>query len=227
MKESESFYLHMQKRRRSQKPPEHSPKGDLINVSPEYWDELKTLDMSKLCERSLVMFHPPEGVAFRHLNEDLLVDINTGCLWRLKQDEREKIDHALLELVVLIYLLNATFDVISREMIGVHDLKDAHFFQGPHALKVAPLVERYGNDLEGFKKASENLDGEPLDMADSAYKFSPLPKTPLYYLLWEGDEEFQPNLSILFDRSIEKHLTADAIWGLVNLVSGRLLSFHP
>jgi hypothetical protein len=217
----------MQKRRRSQKPPEQSPKGDLINVPPEYWDELKTLDMSKLCERSLAMLHPPGGVVFRHLNDDLLVDINAGCLWRLKQDEREKVDHALLELVILVYLLNATYDVISREMIGVHDLKDAHFFQGPHALKVAPLVELYGNDLEGFNKAAENLGGEPLDMADSAYKFSPLPKTPLYFLLWEGDEEFQPNLSILFDRSIEKHLTADAIWGLVNLVSGRLLNFHP
>ncbi|MBW1838075.1 MAG: DUF3786 domain-containing protein, partial [Deltaproteobacteria bacterium] len=56
-----------------------------------------------------------------------------------------------------------------------------------------------------------------------AYKLSPLPKIPLYYLLWEGDEEFQPHLSILFDRSIESHLSADAIWGLVNLVSIRLL----
>ncbi|UCD89256.1 MAG: DUF3786 domain-containing protein [Desulfobacterales bacterium] len=216
----------MQKRRRNQKPPARAPRGDMITVPPEYWDELKTLDMSKLCERSLTMFHPPEGVVVRHLNEDILVDINAGCLWRLKRDGREKIDHALLELVILIYLLNATFDVLSREMIGVNDLKDAHFFQGPHVLKVAPLVDRYGNDLEGFKKASESLDGEPLDMADLAYKFSPLPKIPLYYLLWEGDEEFQANLSILFDRSIEKHLPADAIWGLVNLVSKILVMVH-
>jgi hypothetical protein len=67
------------------------------------------------------------------------------------------------------------------------------------------------------------MGGEPIDMADVAYKLSPLPKIPLYYLLWEGDEEFQPHLSILFDRSIESHLSADAIWGLVNLVSIRLL----
>ena len=33
----------------------------------------------------------------------------------------------------------------------------------------------------------------------------------------------QPHLSILFDRSIESHLSADAIWGLVNLVSKELL----
>jgi hypothetical protein len=108
-------------------------------------------------------------------------------------------------------------------MISANDLKDAHFFQGPHVLKVAPLVECYGKDPAGFKKASENLGGELLDMADAAYKFTPLPKIPLYYLLWEGDEEFQPRLSVLFDRSIERHLPADAIWGLVNIVSNKLL----
>lgn len=214
----------MQKRRRKQKPPERNPKGDLINVPPEYWDDLKKMDQAKLCERSLVVSHPPEGVLFRHLNDDILVDVENGCLWRLKQKEREKIDHAIFELVVLIYLLNATPDLITREMIGVNDLKDAHFFQGPHTLKTEPLVERYGKDLSGFKKVSESLGGEFLEMADAAYKFIPLPKIPLYYLLWEGDEEFQPHLSILFDRSIERHLSADAIWGLVNLVSGRLLT---
>jgi hypothetical protein len=145
------------------------------------------------------------------------------CLWHLTPDQPEKIDDPLLELIIMIYLVNVTSDLIYREMIGTNDLKDAHFFQGPHVLKVAPLVERFGRDLAGFKKASENLGGELLDMGDAAYKFSPLPKTPLYYLLWEGDEEFEPRLSILFDRSIESHLPADAIWGLVNLVSNKLL----
>jgi len=46
----------------------------------------------------------------------------------------------------------------------------------------------------------------------------------LYYLLWEGDEEFEPRISVLFDRSIESHLSADAIWGLVALVSEALLN---
>jgi hypothetical protein len=60
-------------------------------------------------------------------------------------------------------------------------------------------------------------------MADVAYRFAAFPKVPLYYLLWVGDAEFPPRLSILFDRSIDKHLAADAIWGLVNLMSEILL----
>ena len=60
-------------------------------------------------------------------------------------------------------------------------------------------------------------------MADAAFRFLPFPKIPLYYLLWDGDDEFAADLNILFDRSIEQHFNADAIWGLVNLVSDMLL----
>ncbi len=215
-------YLNMQKRRRNQEPPARTPKGDLVTVDPKYWDDLKKKDLDKLCANSLSTPHLLEGILIRFLEDDVVVDMENKCLWRLTPDKREKIENSLLELVILIYLLNVTSDLISGEMISANDLKDAHFFQGPHVLKVAPLVECYGKDPAGFKKASENLGGELLDMADAAYKFTPLPKIPLYYLLWEGDEEFQPRLSVLFDRSIERHLPADAIWGLVNIVSNKL-----
>jgi hypothetical protein len=109
-------------------------------------------------------------------------------------------------------------------MVGVEGLKDAQFFHGPHELRVQPLLERYANDLEGFMTAASGLGGESLELADGAYRVWALPKIPIYYLFWEGDEEFEPRLSILFDRSIESHLSADAIWGLVNIVSHILVA---
>jgi len=199
------------------------PKNSIIKVPAKYWDDLKKMDMKRVCERSLAIFHDSGGLRILFLNQDILVDIENRCLLRIYPDRGEKIDNPLLELVILVYLLNATPDLIRREMISVSDLKDAHFFQGPHTLKTGPVLKRFGRDIRGFKKAAESLDGEFLDLADAAYKFSPLPKIPLYYLLWEGDHEFEPNLSVLFDRSIERHLSADAIWGLVNLVSNALL----
>ncbi len=199
------------------------PKNSIIKVPPKYWDDLKKMDMKRVCERSLAISHDSGGLLILFLDKDVLVDIENRCLLRIYPDRGEKIDNPLLELVILVYLLNATPDLIRREMISVSDLKDAHFFQGPHTLKTGPVLKRFGRDIRGFKKAAESLAGEFLDLADAAYKFSPLPKIPLYYLLWEGDHEFEANLSVLFDRSIERHLSADAIWGLVNLVSNALL----
>jgi len=199
------------------------PKNSIIKVPPKYWDDLKKMNMKRVCERSLAISHDSGGLLILFLDQDVLVDIENRCLLRIYPDRGEKIDNPLLELVILVYLLNATPDLIRREMISVSDLKDAHFFQGPHTLKTGPVLKRFGRDIRGFKKVSESLAGEFLDLADAAYKFSPLPKIPLYYLLWEGDHEFEANLSVLFDRSIERHLSADAIWGLVNLVSNALL----
>lgn len=200
------------------------PKNSIIKVPSKYWDDLKKMDMKQVCEHSLVISSDSGRLRILFLNQDILVDIENRCLLRIYPDRGEKIDNSLLELVILVYLLNATPDLIRREMISVSDLKDAHFFQGPHTLKTGPVLKRFGRDIRGFKKAAEILNGEFLDLADAAYKFSPLPKIPLYYLLWEGDHEFEANLSVLFDRSIERHLSADAIWGLVNLVSNELLT---
>lgn len=202
---------------------ERTPKGEIIEVPPEHWTELQKRTIGKTCQDSLATLHPPEGLQIRFLSDDVLVDIQNRHIYQIAGDTRERIDYPLMELVILVYLLNVTPAPLAQDMISVNDLKDAQFFQGPHALKTVPVLERYGNDLAGFKKAAESLDGEPLDLADAAYMLLPLPKIPLYYLLWEGDEDFQPHLSILFDRSIEHHLSADAIWGLVILVSNAVL----
>ena len=122
------------------------------------------------------------------------------------------------------YLINVNdIHPIGRDIVGVKDLKEGHFFQGPHALKTDPLLKRYGHDLKGFRQSAEYHEGEARDMADAAYRLSPFPRIHLYYLLWKGDEEFEPRLTVLFDRSIENVLAADAIWALVNRVSTALL----
>jgi hypothetical protein len=91
------------------------------------------------------------------------------------------------------------------------------------SLDLNPLLERYGNDLAGFKKAAKHLEGEPVEMADAAYRFLPFPRVPVCSLFWEGDEEFRPRVSVLFERSIERFFSDSAIWFLVNLVSRALL----
>jgi hypothetical protein len=136
----------------------------------------------------------------------------------------ETLRYPLLELLSLVYLLNAGPEGVSNEMVSVQQLKTSHFFQGPHELNIEPLIRRFGSDLEGFKEAALKIGGEPQNLADAGFKILTFPKVPLYYLLWRGDEEFNPRLSVLFDRSVEKHLSGDAIWGLVSLVSEALLT---
>ena len=216
-------YLDMQKRRRTRMPPARSPSGGEVTVPGEYWETLGQSDIRVICENALARNYPPVGVLLPFLSVYLLVDIQRRRVCRQGRGQWEAVDDPLLELLCLVYLLNAGPWSPGQKMVSVRELKTGHFFQGPHELNTAPLLERYGGDLAGFKRAAEALGGEPLDLADAAYRFLPFPKIPLYYLLWKGDPEFRPRVSILFDRSIEQHLAVDAIWGLANMVSDLLL----
>ena len=214
----------MQERRLKQKPPASAPDGSKVNVAPGYWDQLQQRDITNLC--NLTLFDPisPGRLLFHFLREEVVVDIENRCLKRSGENGWEVKDDPLLELVTVMYLININdIHPIGRDIVGVKDLKEGHFFQGPHVLKTDPLLKRYGHDLKGFRQSAEYHKGEARDMADAAYRLSPFPRIHLYYLLWLGDEEFRPRLTVLFDRSIEKVLAADAIWALVNRVCMALL----
>jgi hypothetical protein len=213
----------MQERRRNEAEQELDPTKEKIHVPSHYWEDLEKKDIAALCQNALAQAFSSEDIVLSILGREILVDRKNHSLRRKNQGEWETVNHSLLELLVLVYLLNAGPQVLSRELVTAKELKTAHFFQGPHELNVAAVLKRFGRDLKGFRKAAESLGGEAQTLADVAYRIPAFPKVPLYYLLWEGDDEFEPRISVLFDRSVESHLSADAIWGLVALVSESLV----
>ena len=213
----------MQERRRSQPRQAVEPTKEKIKVPAQYWEDLKRKDLAAVCRNAIAAEQPPEGLLLVFIGETILIDLQGSVLKIGRQGRWEKVSYPLLELLSLVYLLKASPDALNGEMVSVQQLKTSHFFQGPHELNLDPLIRRFGNDAEGFKSAALNIGGELQNLADASFKILTFPKVPLYYLLWRGDEEFNPRLSVLFDGSIEKHLSADAIWGLVSLVSDALL----
>lgn len=217
-------YLQMQERRRKKLPPAFAPNKSPVDVPAHFWDDLQDKDLNTLSNLTLFNRVSPDQMVFHFLNEDVLVDFAARCLKRDSGQGWETTPDQLLELVTVLYLNNVTMLYpLGKDIIGVKDLKEAHFFQGPHELKIQPLVERYGQDIGGFNDAANYLEGRPVDMADVAYQLFPFPRIPVYYLFWQGDAEFDPRISVLFDRSIEEVFAADGIWGLVNRVSTALL----
>lgn len=215
----------MQERCRNQVPAAYAPDGSHLKVAAEYWERLSARDPLQLVAITQFQLTPENGLVFRFLNRDVLVDPQARCLRLWCGAGWDKADDPLLELATVLYLINVKgVHPLGRDIVGPQDLKEGHFFQGPHELKTAPLLERFGTDVQGLRQAAEALGGEPVDMADAAYRLKPFPRVHLYYLLWEGDEEFPPRISVLFERSIEETLAADAIWGLVNRVSTALLT---
>jgi hypothetical protein len=192
-------YLQMQRRRRKQIPPAFAPDRTPVEVPAHFWVDLQKKDLNILGNLTLFSVASAHQMVFPFLNENVMLDVKERCLKRDKGRGWEKTSDPLLELLTLVYLNNVkTLHPLGREIVGIKDLK-------------------------GFRDAAEYLAGHPVDMADAAYRLLPFPRIPLYYLFWKGDDEFDPRISVLFDRSIEELLSADAIWGLVSRVSTALL----
>ena len=220
-------FLSMQSRRRRQDAPARAPDGSEAEVDPAYWDQLARRDSTELANMTLFDPISERQLTFAFLNEEIMVDLEARCLKRRQGEAWTSTPDSLLELATVMYLINVRELVpMGREIVGIKDLKEGHFFQGPHELRLDPLLNRFGEDMAGFKAAAARLKGEAVDMADAAFQLKPFPRIPLYYLLWQGDAEFPPRIRVLLDRSIEAVLAADAIWALINRVSQALVSVN-
>ena len=198
----------------------YASNGSHLPVADQYWESLQKRDRMDLV--NVTFFDPldEDRLQFRFLNKKRCVDFSKRCLLERVGNHWAVSDDPLLTLATVVYLNNirAVYPM-GQDIVGVKDLKEGHFFVGPHELQVDSIPDRYGHNPESFKRAAEALGGNPLDMADVACRMLPFPRVPLYYLLWRGDEEFAPAVKVLFDRSIENTFPADAIWGLVSRVT--------
>ena len=196
---------------------DYAPDGSHLKPNAILWEDLQQRSLEELANLTLARPMPGGRLQFRFLNEDIGVDIRSRCLTRTCGDGEVPLEDSLLELVTLVYLNQVDAILpLDHDIVGLQDLKESHFFVGPHELRTGDVLARYGTNPAAFAHAVTSLEGRMVDMADAAGRLLPFPRIPLYFLMWFADEEFPARLRALFDRTIEAFLPADAIWALVN-----------
>ena len=122
-------------------------------------------------------------------------------------------------ILVLDYLRRADGSVPAGEWIGFQELPDGSFYR--HAFQGYSgdqLVRDLTANIDAFRHAADELDGEPLPMGDAGYAFRVLPRVLLAVVWWDGDEEFPTNATVLFDRIAGTYLPTDGL-----AILGRML----
>ena len=91
----------------------------------------------------------------------------------------------------------------------------AQQFRGRCILRLAGT---YGSNIAGFKTVCEQMGGVPASSGDASYDLPFLPGLTVRLILWEGDDEFQPQAQILFSDN-----TPDAFKAEDNAVVGDVI----
>jgi len=195
-------------------------------IDPFHWDTLSQLHPTDVCHRTEAIFHPArEGFLLPVYNLRYLILPKEKKILRIEWNDKpvEESLHPYFSLMVLVYLTEAKDIKPTHTWISEKDLKGGStFFRGPHRLEVEEVINLFGKDPEAFFKTGRRLGGSEILYGDKGFALEVFPKVPLAYILWKGDAEFPPKVSVLFDSTIESQLPLDIIWCMVVETSRRL-----
>jgi hypothetical protein len=122
------------------------------------------------------------------------------------------------------YLLHASGKPPTGELITFRQISDGHFyFEAFQRRARDPFLATFGRQPELFRRCAQSLGGQPAAAGDVAMVFQVLPRISIHLALWEGDDEFPPEASILFDANIQHELAAEDVAVLSGMLVYRLM----
>ncbi|MCR4418879.1 MAG: DUF3786 domain-containing protein [Clostridia bacterium] len=140
------------------------------------------------------------------------------------------------QILLLHYLVCAGGAPPERQWISFGEIPGGTIYLQPFRQRcLRPLIRRFGTDPAALAGAAAALGGEPLALGDAACALPALPRVSLAVILWQGDDEFPANATVLFDRGVTGYLPLEdcatlaqlAAMYLVGAASGRPQTAPP
>lgn len=129
------------------------------------------------------------------------------------------------KILIAHYLLGAPGKKGSGNLITFRQVPDGHFYYEAFQKRARdPFLNFFGNNGRFFYKCARLMGGVPVQNGDFGMEFQVFPQISVQLVLWNGDEEFPPDATILFHDSIHRHLSAEDIAVLCGTLVYRLIS---
>lgn len=127
-------------------------------------------------------------------------------------------------ILTLHYLEHATGSGPRGEQIAFKHLEGGLAYDTAfHRRSVALLLDRFGPGLNGFLEAGARAGGIRSGESGQALLFRAFPRVTLVFVMREGDEEFPPSGSVIFDSSIADYLSTEDVAVLCNMIAVRII----
>ena len=177
-------------------------------------------DYEELVQQSGAGAPGPDRIMLRCLGQDYIISYPDGEVTTLTG---EAVDEHLA-ILLLLYLTEAQGRLVEGRWIAFEQISGgAGYVASFRGRVVAPLLRTFGQHPEALLNAAAGLDGSSLDLGDAAVALAALPRVPIAFVLWCGDDEFTPSASVVFDASVEGYLDAEAATVLAELAARRMI----
>lgn len=136
----------------------------------------------------------------------------------------KKVISLVTRILILHYLIKADGTPLTGKWVPYKEVPGGMLYAPVFSRRVTePLVKGFGRSAEAFREAGLKVGAALCEIGDGSFILQALPRVPLQYILWEGDEEFPPSVQLLFDSSVEHYLSLEDMVVLGQMATGRLL----
>lgn len=137
----------------------------------------------------------------------------------------KKVVSLVTKIILLHYLIKADGRPLSGQLIPYKEIPGGMLYAGVFGRRaVEPLIPVFGQSPERFLAAGFRLGGGKAEYGDASFVLLALPRIPMTYVLWKGDEEFPATIQLLFDKSAEGYISLEDIVVLSEMATSRLIA---
>ncbi len=179
-------------------------------------------DIEEQCRKSGAQYIASEkAITIDHLNQSYRISFPDGEVSLVSVGEAVPMRDKIL---ILHYFTQAKGTPPSNKTITYKELPDGiNYFPVFAKRAIKPVVTFFGDKPEQLLKTAKVLGGRKADYGDVAVTISAFKQVPVTIVLWQGDEEFAPEGSLMFDSTISDYLTNDDTHTLCENIAWRLV----
>jgi len=184
------------------------------------FEKLRQADLADVCLKSGAAQVGADVIRLRFLNRDYLVDRLQGQVILHPDTEPVPIAERLL---ILHYLVTASGAPPRGEWIAFKELPDGLLYHSTfYKRTVKLLLKKFGYSPAKLADAASMIGGVKMQMGDIAVTVQAFPKVAVTWVLWQGDDEFPAEGSVLLDRGITDYLPTEDIVVLCQTIALKL-----
>jgi hypothetical protein len=128
------------------------------------------------------------------------------------------------KIILLHYLISTSGLPLSGELVPYEDIPGCRAYAPVFDRRVVkPLIAAFGFSRDSFACAGNSIGGTEEEYGNASFRLEALPKIPITFILWEGDDDFPPSVKVLFDRTINTHLPLEDIVVISKMATTRIL----
>lgn len=183
-------------------------------------------DIDQLCLRSGARYQvidSQEIILLEYLNRSYQITLPDIDISLIDSQQEVPIRDKIL---MLHYLTSAKGVPLSNKLIAYKELPEGASYSPTFAKRaIKPLLDYFGKEPRLLLDVAQKLGGNKAEYGDVAVTINAFSYVPITLVLWQGDEEFAPEGSILFNSTISDYLPNEDINVLCETIAWRLVKF--